>query len=94
MGYVAPVTPFQYIQYGNRVAYSEERKRTFQPVKGTRPIFPAILHAKSEEEPSDMNKEEFVFTNSKYKNARVFLEQKLVSAPGITGKGMLLDQIT
>lgn len=38
MGYIAPVTQYEYIQYANRTIESE--KRTVRQVTGTEPIFP------------------------------------------------------
>lgn len=98
MGYVPPVIPFQYIQYGNRIAYSEDRKEMFQHVKGTKPIFSAVLHAKNEEQPFDFTKKSIPIQNkritNKVNNIEIDLVKKIVSAPHITGKGQLLDEIT
>lgn len=92
MGYIAPVTPFQYIQYGNRVAYTEERKEASQPVKGTKPVFHVLLHAKKEEQLEDLNRQEYENASRSFKKP-VYHEQKFVSVPRITGKGLLLDHM-
>ena len=49
MGYIMPVDHFQYVQYGNRVAFKEENKQAFQPIEGAKPIFPVLLQARTEE---------------------------------------------
>ncbi|MDM5295783.1 hypothetical protein QUF81_21975 [Peribacillus simplex] len=47
MGYIAPVTQFDYIQYANRTIGAEEKVRIF---KGTKPIQPIRFDQVLEEE--------------------------------------------
>ncbi len=96
VGYIAPVNQFQYIQYGNRVGNREQNKDTsFKPVKETSPAFAIQLKNKTEEYENEIQTER---NNSENKGnpSRTYSgyqEFNAVRAPGITGKGLLLDRI-
>ncbi|WP_019240542.1 MULTISPECIES: hypothetical protein [Bacillus] len=96
MGYIPPVIPFESIQYGNRVSYSDERLASYQNVKGIQPLFAAILHVKSEENGyNNPSKQKPAYIEKKENKKRnVTIEQPFISAPHITGKGVLIDTIT
>ena len=96
VGYIAPVNQFQYIQYGNRVGNREKNKDTsFKPVKETSPAFAIQLKNKTEEYENEIQTERN--TSEKRGNPSRpysgYQESNAVRAPGITGKGLLLDQI-
>ncbi|MFS0782836.1 hypothetical protein [Bacillus sp. 1P06AnD] len=96
MAFVIPVTQYEYVQYGNRTAYIEERKKQMQHVKGLQPVFRIVLdHAGEKNEEEDLHEE--AYTSSKLsrpsEKAGYQLNSKPVKAPRITGKGMLLDEM-
>ena len=54
MGYILPITHFQYIDYNNRVVSSSAEPK-LQPVQSSTAIFPVLLHTKNEEDPSRLH---------------------------------------
>ena len=92
MGYIMPVDHFQYVQYGNRVAFKEENKQAFQPIEGAKPIFPVLLQARTEEKQEEDPGEQS-YATKRQSAAYAPPRTSMVSAPSITGKGMLLDQL-
>ncbi len=93
MGYIMPVDHFQYVQYGNRVAFKEENKQAFQPIEGTKPIFPVLLQTRTEEKQEEDHSEYQSYASKRQSAAYAPPRTRMVSAPSITGKGMLLDQL-
>lgn len=91
MGYILPITPFQYMQYNNRVVSYKTAQQDHHPVSALPIIFPAILHAKSQEHPFSLNQQTIPSTKSSHNiintNKRMFEH-----FPHITGKGALFDE--
>lgn len=54
MGYILPITHFQYIYYNNRVVSSSAEPK-LQHVQPSTAIFPVLLHTKNEEYPSRLH---------------------------------------
>ncbi|WP_147554160.1 hypothetical protein [Bacillus testis] len=94
MAFVAPVTQYEYVQYGNRTVYSEKRKQQMQHVKSIHPIFSIVLRHASREEDGNVQREPSSKRNpSLFSNNQPFVSPKPIRAPLITGKGMLLDEM-
>jgi hypothetical protein len=105
MGYIAPVTRYDYLQYAKRTETDGEKK-PFQFVQGLRPVLPVKYHRISEdqEDKDDEAREEAHLKNPKQKTKLPYIIQnkykkamqaELVqkTAAEITGKGRLFNEI-
>ena len=91
MGYILPITPFQYMQYHNRVVSYKTAQQDHHPVSALPSIFPAILHAKSQEHPFSLNQQTILSIKSS-PNVINVKTRVLEHFPHITGKGALFDE--
>lgn len=86
MGYILPITHFQYMQYNNRVVSYLTAQQNHQSVSASPTIFPAILHAKSQELLFTPNQQ-----NVSAQNMISIQHKKIGQVSHITGKGGLFD---
>lgn len=91
MGYIAPVTQFEYIQYANRTVEAEKKPRI---VDGTTPIQPILFDQVLEDETKRSEKFDQVINKNQdrltspgmYKNHLVMRAKDKLTVE-ITGKG-------
>ena len=106
MGYIAPVTQYEYIQYANRTVESE--KKTVRQVTGTEPIFPVsfdrqldmalqrsrVQPVKTQKTEEDRQGHSGLLTAamqvSKKELSAAFIERKTAE---VTGKGWFVNSV-
>lgn len=86
MGYILPITPDQFIQYARRA----EKKESFHPVQETYPSFRAVLRDQNQED-APPKKQPFVKKRKFVAHETLPPMTPIVTAPEITGKGLMLD---
>jgi len=79
------------MQYHNRVVSYKTAQQDHHPVSALPSIFPAILHAKSQEHPFSLNQQTILSIKSS-PNVINVKTRVLEHFPHITGKGALFDE--
>lgn len=92
MGYILPISCYQYMQYSNRVDFRSQANNNHNVVKATTSISSVSLLMKNEEHPYLFKQIQHSHKNiSSITVANQVYERKSSQIPYITGKGMIID---
>ena len=86
MGYILPVTPYQYMQYSERIELAKASKESYK-TSGSKRIFPLKLQTELGDRPSMYQRNQ---PHSVYKNTTPLQVNKMLTS--INGIGLIFDE--